>query len=662
MHTLTREVVITEESIKKLTRVRAIDALSEAIWNSIDSDATDINIKTIQDKNTGHLIEIIIKDNGSGIPYKKFNDYFTLFQQSWKKTTRRKNNKLFHGKKGEGRFKLYALAGSATWDTSYIVDNKINNYKINGKQYQPKKFEISKDTKETTEQGTTLSLKNLTDKAQDLNTEALYFDLIAIYALYLESEKNLTIALNGKKLDPSSFIIKQKKGLFDIEIEGITIEIKYRFIAWSDEFKYSDNKHTFFFDADNNYIIEKPSGIQGNIIPHSVFLNAEYFHAFDGLFEEHNGKIDKIRKKYHQLLLDFLFAVKREHSKEEFDKFITELYYPFTETPTTPIEIAQKDIFDLCAFKILEEDPKVLNRKNNSLAILFKLLKKIIEKDENIGTIVSEVLELNEDDSAKFTKILESTALPKLITHYDEIKRRLTFLNVLDDLVHEDFYVKHLKERSQLHKIIEKETWIFGDIFSDNIGTSDQALDAVIKANFTIDNISEKDIESLSKKLKTAKKEDTETLLKKIPDLYLWSGFNSNSGAIINNLVVELKAPKVTIGYSEIEQINTYRRGIMNNTRHRVNDKNRWTYYVVSSKLKNDSTFNSDFEDYDNGLLWNRDPNIKVYCKTWEAIIKESRRNLEKMKKDLVIKISKEEKEVLLDKYLAEVEFTGIKN
>jgi hypothetical protein len=306
----------------------------------------------------------------------------------------------------------------------------------------------------------------------------------------------------------------------------------------------------------------------------------------------------------------------------------------------------------------LEEDPKVLNRKNSSLAILFKLLKKIIEKDKNIGTIVSEVLELNEEDGAKFTKILESTSLPKLIAHYDEIKRRLTFLNVLDDLVHEDFYVKHLKERSQLHKIIERETWIFGDKFSDNIGTSDQSLDSVIKANFTIDNLSEKDIEDLDKELKTAKKEDMETLLKKIPDLYLWSEFNSNSGQIINNLIVELKAPKVTIGIKETDQINTYRRGIMNNTRHRVNDKNRWTYYVVSTKLKNDDTFKSEFEDYDNGLLWDKNQNIKVYCKTWEVIIKESRKNLEKMKQDLEIQISKEEKEVLLDKYLSEVGFT----
>ncbi len=323
---------------------------------------------------------------------------------------------------------------------------------------------------------------------------------------------------------------------------------------------------------------------------------------------------------------------------------------------TEPIEMAQKEIFDLCAFKILEEDPKVLNKKDHTLNILFKLLKKVVEKDKNIANIVSEVLKLKEEEGKQFNQILKSTTLPQLISHYDELKRRLLFLNILDDLVHEDFYVKHLKERTQLHKIIEKETWIFGDEFADNIGSSDQALDAVIRSNFSI-NHSEEEIKVLDKELKKSKKEDNETLLKKIPDLYLWSSFHSNRGEIINNLVIELKAPKVTIGYKEIEQINTYRRGIMDNKRHRVSDLNHWTYYVISSKIKNDTTFKCDFLDYDMGLLWNGDKNIKVYCKTWENIIKASRRNIEKMKQELKIKISKEEKEILLEQYLKDVDF-----
>ena len=655
MNILTREVLITEESIKKLTKVPAINALCEAIWNSIDADATHIHIKTNRNE-SGLLQQISIEDNGKGIPYEKFDDCFTLFQKSWKKNNRRENNKLYHGQKGEGRFKLYAISENIQWDTTYQIEDKLEQYSISCNHHEPKKFTISEEVKLGKKCGTILYLNNLNKKGLELDSESLLYNLIAIFALFLESDSSLTIMLNENKLNPKPFILESNKGIFDIDIEGEIVEIKYRFIAWSKDFKYSSNKHTYFFDDDHNYILEKPSGVAGNITPHSVFLQTNYFHSFDGLYEEHTNIVDKIRKFYHPLLIDFLFFVRKKYAKEKFDEFKQERYYPFSTSLSEPIEIAQKEIFDLCAFKILEEDPKVLNKKDHSLSILFKLLKKVIEKDKNIANIVSEVLDLDEVEGKQFNQILKTTTLPKLISHYDELKRRLLFLDVLDDLVHEKFYVKHLRERTQLHKIIEKETWIFGDAFSDNIGSSDQALDSVIKNNFSIDNSEEK-VKILTEELRKSKSEDNETLLRKIPDLYLWSSFHSNSGNIINNLVIELKAPKVKIGYTEIEQINKYRRGIMDNTRHRVNDLNRWTYYVISSKIKSDDTFRSEFVDYDNGLLWEGVKNIRVYCKTWESIIKESRRNIEKMKRELEIKISQEEKEVLLDQYLKDVKF-----
>lgn len=657
---LTCNVQITDESIKKLTKVRAIDALSEAIWNAIDANANIINITTKYNETTGQIVEIVIEDDGDGIPYNKFNDYFTLFQKSWKANERRSNNKLYHGKKGEGRFKLYTLANTIVWETSYSNNDKFEKYSITGNQFKMKTFEISENVSSSDKKGTVVYLTNLTDKSVNLNSYSLHFDLISIFALYLESDKSLTINLNGESLDPSTFIVEEKKGFFNLDIENESIEVKYRFIVWNNEFKYTNNKHVYFFDEDNNYIIEKASGVQGNILPHTVFLNSRYFNVFDGLFEEYDGKVDKIRKKYHQDLIEFLFFVKRKYSKEEFSKFVNEQYYPYHSQPNDFIESAQKDIFDLCAFKILEEDPKVLNKKNHSLVILFKFLKKVIEKDENIASIVSEVLDLEDQDKLKFTQILESTSLPKLISHYDEIKRRLIFLNILDELVHEDFYKKHLKERSQLHKIIEKEIWIFGDKFSKNIGTSDQSLDAVVKENFKINSILEDELLELEEQLKIAKKEDTETLLKKIPDLYLWNNFHNSNEEIINNLVVELKAPKVKIGFDEINQINIYRRGIMENTRHRVNNSNRWTYYVISSELNNKDTFKSEFVNYDTGLLWDKD-NIRVYAKTWESIIKQSRKELEKTKKELEIKISKTEQNDLLEKYLDSVDFKGTK-
>ena len=44
MQFLKKEVVITEEAIKKLFKVPSIISLSEAIWNAIDAKAKNIHI------------------------------------------------------------------------------------------------------------------------------------------------------------------------------------------------------------------------------------------------------------------------------------------------------------------------------------------------------------------------------------------------------------------------------------------------------------------------------------------------------------------------------------------------------------------------------------------------------------------------------------------
>ncbi|MFY4842890.1 hypothetical protein ACOTWI_11305, partial [Aliarcobacter butzleri] len=62
------------------------------------------------------------------------------------------------------------------------------------------------------------------------------------------------------------------------------------------------------------------------------------------------------------------------------------------------------------------------------------------------------------------------------ITYLDEVVRKLAFLDGLEGIVHDEKYKKKLKESSQLHKIIEKETWIFVNEFENKVGTSDKGF------------------------------------------------------------------------------------------------------------------------------------------------------------------------------------------
>lgn len=647
---LTKEVVITEEAIKKLFKNPAIVALSEAIWNAIDAEAKKISINF--QKNASEVIEkITIEDDGEGIPREKFDDYFLQYQKSWKA----ESGKDYHGKKGEGRFKLMAITKHIEWQTSYLAEEgKYKRYTIIADKNKPKSFEVT-DEEDASKAGTTDTLSYLEDKAQELNTGSCRFDLIAIFALYLKKDPSLHIELNGEVLNPNDFIFDEKSGLIQFKIDGQEIDIKYTFIGWKENFKFNDNKHTFFFDNSNNYILEKPSGVQGNFVKHSVFLNSDYFKIFDGLHEEWNDKIGKVRKLYKKELLDFLFEIRKKQSTEFYQTFKSnKTFYPFDPRGEESEESeALKDIFDVCAFKLLEQDPQLLKNKSHSISMLFKLLKKVIEYEEDVSSIVAEVLELDEETTNKFISLLESTSLPALITHYEEVVRKLTFLDVLEEFVHDEKYKKKLKERSQLHKIVEKETWIFGSEFEKQVGTSDKALTAVITENLDINDVDPAEIAKVEEQFKKDKKEDP--LLRLIPDLYMWHDYRVNDNRIVKNLIVELKAPKVKIGDDEISQIQDQRKAIQRNTRYRVTNENQWVFYILSSEIKPEVS--TEFSGEDNDILYDKDPNFIVYCKTWDEIIRRSKTALSKQKEELRIKIKDSRKERLLDQYLKDVGF-----
>ncbi|WP_324172090.1 ATP-binding protein [Sulfurimonas sp.] len=650
MSLIIKDVVITDEAIKRLFKNNAIIALSEAIWNAIDAKARNISI-TLQ-KNTSEVIEkIIVKDDGDGVPRDKFDEYFLQYQKSWKAEA----DGDYHGKKGEGRFKLMAISKNIEWSTSYkFSENEYKQYEITAEKKNPKKFKLT-DEKISKKSGTTVTLSYLEEKAQELNSHSTLFNLIAIFALYLRKDSLLNISLNGKKLNPDNFIFDEKSGFLKFKTDEQIIDIKYTFIAWKEDFKFNDNKHTFLFDNNNNYILEKPSGIPGNFVMHTVFLNSDYFKLFDGLFEEHTGKIDKIRNLYKKDLLEFLYSVRKKQSTTFYEKFKNnKTFYPFDNSVIESEENeALKDIFDVCAFKLLEQDPKLLNDRNHSITMLFKLLKKVIEYEQDISSIVSEVLELDEETTEKFINLLDSTSLPALITHYEEVARKLTFLDVLEELVHDEKYKKKLKERSQLHKIIEKETWIFGSEFENKVGASDKALTAVITKNLKINNVSTSEIDKVEAQFKIDKKEDA--LLRLIPDLYMWHDYKINDNRIVKNLVIELKAPSVSIGDAEINQIEKQRKAIQRNLRYTVSNDNQWEFYILSSDIKKEVL--TEFSGDNNDILYDKDPNFIVYCKTWDEIIRNSKRELLKYKKELQIQIKEARKENLLNQYLEDVGF-----
>jgi len=660
-------VKLTDNSIQKFSKGKAEDALLQVIWNAIDAKATEIKINLIKDKsginsdeiplNTIEKIEVI--DNGCGIDNLKVGDYFSQHETSWKKGRKRSDGREYQGKNGVGRFKYFALGKTIKWFTTHKTQDSFFSYNMIFNYNNPQNITPTVEKENKNKSGTKVVISNLTEKAKALN-ENKYKEII-IQGLSLYIKNNLgkfKVFINGKIANPDEYIDKLEKGKFIFEDEGQNYVFNYEFIAWKKGFDFNKHKHTFIYDKSLNYKDFFPSGIQtGNYLPfHTVFLISDYYNDYDSFHDNFNKKFPQIIKLYKNKLTSFLFKIKQSRAKEIFNDFTEKDFYPFPEATNNIITESEKNLFDLCAFSILENNPKLFSNKKSSLTLLFKLLRRFIEKDEHIADNLSEILNLDSEKALDFKRVCKSSKLPNIITHYKEIQRRQTFLDVLDTLVHDDFYKTHLKERTQLHKIIEKELWLFGDEYDYNFGTSDQRLTTVLKEHLKICDLKNEEIENIKKNI-DGKSSDLDTCLKKIPDLYLWKKFDSTNDKKTDNLIIELKAPKVSLGIGIIDQGEKIYTGITKANGLEINEKNKWKYYFVSTKITEDlkKRFQGGTEDqilrnYQNG-------NYIIACKKWKQIIDAARFKLNEIKKTLEIEISKEDKQNLIDEYLKEVDF-----
>jgi hypothetical protein len=174
-----------------------------------------------------------------------------------------------------------------------------------------------------------------------------------------------------------------------------------------------------------------------------------------------------------------------------------------------------------------------------------------------------------------------------------------------------------LKERSQLHKILESNTWIFGEEF--NLWASDRELTTVLKihkAKLDPELVIDEPVKLLTRK-------------RGIVDLMLSRAQKRHRANEYEHLVVELKAPKVKLTAKELTQIKNYALSVSRDARfHRV-DGVRWHFWLVSDEY--DEFVQSEIESGPDPRrrLVNRGPNYSIGIRTWGEILDENNARLQ---------------------------------
>jgi hypothetical protein len=204
------ELRVESDHLERLARANAITALSELVWNSLDAEATLVEITTTASELAGAegIGSIKVADNGHGMNGDEIATGFGRLGGSWKaNAARSKNNKVpLHGRAGQGRFKALGLGGAVEWRTvSQVDDDKREVRTLRIFRAEPQRCSVDEAAVVRDSTGTAVTINDVTQSAQRLaDAQGTLAKLTGAFALRLMAAPGTQIVFQGTSLDPAA--------------------------------------------------------------------------------------------------------------------------------------------------------------------------------------------------------------------------------------------------------------------------------------------------------------------------------------------------------------------------------------------------------------------------------------------------------------------------
>ena len=116
--------------LSKQTHAKPTNALADLIWNSLDADATLVEVKE-ESYDIGEK-RIVISDNGTGFKHSEAEVLFRRLGGSWKHQAGETKGKhrFLHGSEGKGRFKAFSLGRVVDWEVRFKEGDGLKQFSV----------------------------------------------------------------------------------------------------------------------------------------------------------------------------------------------------------------------------------------------------------------------------------------------------------------------------------------------------------------------------------------------------------------------------------------------------------------------------------------------------------------------------------------------------
>ncbi len=639
---MAQKIQITSTGVKRfLNRYTPEKAVAEYIWNGFDAGATNVSIEWDANE-IGTLSELRIIDNGGGIDHARLNVKFKPFLDSEKFISAKvqKQTSTQHGKNGVGRLTFHKFATGAEWQTVYkdAKNQQLSSYTITASAERIDQYDTTQVSEiKNGKAGTRVIITGIHSLTESMlqDTVKEYLKREFCWFLELHKEKEVTLKLQGEPLDYSDFILEHED--FNLSYEDTKTDFAVRFVQWADNLNEEYSKFYYLASNGSEKFKEFTSlNKKGDAFYHSVYVKGAYFDHFDVRIKEESAQqtlegLHSRRDDEYKYLRKELAKYLRKKRSPYLEEYSEKLIVEYERDGVMPsfdkndeLESLKKNNLEQTVKTLYQVEPKLftqLNLEQKKTFIRFIDLALESGQREGLFEILKEVIELDEDERKKLSTILGNIKLSNILKTITLLDDRKATIEDLEKLV----FNKSLNanEVDHLQKVVETNFWIFGEQYTLVTAAEPKFKEAL-----------ERQWQLLETKAGAPEITVEHHDAKSEMDIFLCREKihqTSEVDSYLENVVIELKSPAVSLGKKQLDQVTKYLR-VIKNTPQFNGSNHKWTFILVgnafSKAVDENSPYIQDqidkFKSIGTGVADHDEKNgYVVYAKTWSTIFSE---------------------------------------
>jgi hypothetical protein len=624
-------VAAKSDHLQRQASTTPLAALAECIWNALDADATRVEVEFHQGPLA--LERIVIRDNGTGMTREEAPDLFRNLGDSWKSRAAKTKlrGRFLHGREGRGRFKAFALGRVADWNVAFLDSDALKEFRVSVIADDMERGRISEvSASKRRGAGTELIISEPPHDLRRLRDDDARQALTEILAPYLLTYPDVRVSLDSVLLDPASGITDRNPyPLTPVVVDGVTHSVTLEIIEWK-----RTNERLLFLCGEHGFpLLTLPARLPASERGYSAYLRSSYLQTLHDKNELGaiglNKTLESMLAEARSAIRDHLRRRAAAEAQSVIQRWKDEAVYPYTAVPASPLEEVQRQIFDIVATTAARHIDDFDQASQRSRRLQLRTLRIAVEQGgEDVQFALKEVLNLPKNELADFVELLKETSLSAIITGVKVVSDRLKVLTGLEALIADEETSANLKERTQLHRLVAENTWLFGEEF--HLMADDEGLSRCLVEHARMRDVEVLDMRPVAHPTKK----------RGIVDLMFGKRRQVHRATDLEHLVVELKAPKVPIKEAQVLQVEGYARAIASDDRFDKSNT-RWVFWALSKEI------DEEYAQYRRGDIGPSGPihrrgNLSIWVKSWGSLFAENRARLQFYQDALSLKITRE--------------------